>query len=245
MIIDAHAHIGMWNEWRVKSKPGELVEMLRNEGIDYALISSLDSIMCDFKRGNREVLQAAKKFKQLIPLACLNPWYMEESLAEIENYREKGFVGVKLHPFRQKYVLSSSIAEPILKKCEEEKIAILAHCEEWDIYSGSNQIQKVAQKHSDLTLIIGHGGIFASPYAVEIAKDYPNIYIDISVNYETAKLERTIEILGTDKLVFGSDAPLHHPSVMLKRLRLVGLSKDDEEKILHRTAEKIFKLNLS
>ena len=45
-------------------------------------------------------------------------------------------------------------------------------------------------------------------------------------------------------MMFGSDCPLHHPSVMLQRLRVVKLAKEEEEQILWKTAQKVFSLEL-
>lgn len=245
MIIDAHAHLGAWPGWRVKVRsPQELVNLLKDEGIDYALTSSFKSILYDFREGNQELLEAAAKFPQIIPLLCLNPWYLEESLHDLDDCRQRGFVGIKLHPAYHNYRLDSAIAEPILERCATEGIPILTHSTEGDARCGSGNMRAAAEKHPDLILVIGHSAIFASPYAVEVAFDHPNVYLEISVNYEAGKLERTVERVGCDKLLFGSDVPLHHPSVMLQRIRVMGLSAQDEEKILWRNTARLFSLKL-
>jgi len=75
-----------------------------------------------------------------------------------------------------------------------------------------------------------------------MAERYPNVYLELSVNYEAAKLEDTVERLGSRRLLFGSDAPLHHPSVMLQRIRVIGLGTDDAENILCGNARRLYGL---
>lgn len=244
MIIDAHVHIGNFvvGYPYAETKLEKIVQMLIGEGVDYALVSSIKSIFYDCPQGNKEVLEAAKRYKEIIPMVVVNPWLPKEALKELSNWREKGFAGVKLHPNCHKYALNSHLAEPILEVCEQEQIPILTHSTGGDSLSGAQAIKAVAEKFPNLILIIGHGGIFSDREVAQVAKDYPQLYIEISVEYEAGKLEETIEMVGADRIMFGSDCPLHHPSVMLQRVRVIKLSKDEEEKILWKTAQKVFKL---
>ncbi len=246
LIIDAHAHIGKFNNWPLASADAaEVVEILRKERISYALVSSALSLGYDCAAGNQEVLAAAGKYKEIIPLLVVSPWYKDEAMSELARVRERGFVGVKIHPLAHDFLLSSKLAEPVLAECARLKLPVLSHAEEADPRCGPAQFAEVLRKFPDLTLIAGHGGIFSSQYIVEVGMDYPNLYVDISVNYESGKLERTIAALGADRIMFGSDVPLHHPAVILKRLEVIGLPEEDERKILSETAIKVFSLNLS
>ena len=148
------------------------------------------------------------------------------------------------HPLIQNYDISSSLVEPILKECQEREIPIITHSSHGCSMSGPRLIGKVAEKFAKLTLVIGHAGIFSSPDAPEVAKEHPNVFLEVSVCYEMNKLERAVKMVGADKIMFGSDLPFHHPLLMLTRIRLMRLSKNDEEKILSGTAKKVFKLKL-
>ncbi len=246
LVIDAHAHIGKFTRWPLASADGdELVRILENEGISYALVSSALSLGYDCTAGNEEVLQAARRHKQVIPLLVVNPWHKEEAVEALARAREQGFVGAKIHPLMHDFILSSKLAQTILAECQRLKLPVLSHAEEADPRCGAEQFADVLAKFPDLVLIAGHGGIFSSHYIVEVGMDYPNLYVDISVNYESGKLERTIEGLGPDRVMFGSDVPLHHPAVILKRLQLIGLPEEDERKILSQTAIRVFSLDLS
>ena len=243
MIIDAHAHIGRFNSWPLaESDPEGVVEMLKREGVSYALTSSAKSISYDCPEGNAELLAAAKKHKELLPLLCVNPNYPGEAMELLEGYRAGGYVGVKLHPSRQAYALDSPEAAPVLEYCEENEIAVLTHSAEPDPKCGPAAIRNVARNHPRLRFVVGHACLFSSRRVVAVAEEHPNVYLELSVNYEAAKLEDTFRRLGPDRLLFGSDVPLHNPSVMVQRIRVMGLPEEDEEKILSLNTIRVFGL---
>ena len=246
MIIDTHVHIGSFAVQYpfAETRLEKIVQMLKDERVDYALVSSIKSLIYNCPEGNKEVLAASKKYEEILPYLVVNPWLHEETLKELKNCRKRGFIGVKLHPNCHNYALNSRLAEPALEFCEREQIPILTHSTGGDPLSGAKPIKAVAEKFPDLILVIGHGGIFSDREVAQAAKDYPQLYIEISVEYEAGKLEKTVEMVGADRIMFGSDCPLHHPSVMLERVKVMKLSKDDEEKILWKTAQKVFSLNL-
>lgn len=245
MIIDAHAHIGKFNSWPLaKGKPAQLVQILRQEGIDYALTSSALAICYDCPGGNAELLEAAAQYEEIVPLLCVNPRRKEETFAELDTWQQQGFVGLKLHPTVHEYSLTSPAAEAVLDFCEDAGMPVLTHSSEDDARCGPAAIRAVAEQHPGLVLIVGHACLFSSREVVEVAEEHPNVHLELSVNYEAAKLEDTVERLGCDRLLFGSDVPLHNPSVMVQRIRVVGLSKPDEDKILFQNVQRLYKLCL-
>lgn len=246
MLIDSHVHLGSFSVAYpfAESRTEKVIQMLRDEGVDYALISSAKALHHDCAEGNTEVLTAAKKYKEVIPYLVVNPWHPKQALKDLEQWRENGYVGIKIHPECHNYPLNSRIAEPILEFCQQQQVPVLTHSTGGSSLSGAGAIKDVAEKYSDLKLIVGHGGIFSDRQVAQVVMDYPQLYLEISVEYEAGKLERTVEMIGSDRILFGSDCPLHNPSVMLQRVRVMKLSKDDEEKILWKTAVSLFSLNL-
>ena len=240
MIIDAHAHVGRFNSWPLaESEPGKIVGILQREGIDYALTSSARALCYDCPSGNAELLQIAQQYREILPLLCVNPRRDEEAMAELGDCKGKGFVGVKLHPAMHAYSLASAEAASVLSFCEENEIAVLTHSAETDPGCGPEAIRHAAERHPRLKLLVGHACLFSSREVVGVAEEHANVYLEVSVNYEAGKLEDTIRRLGAGRVLFGSDVPLHNPSVMLQRIRLIGLSKDEEDRILFRNVQSI------
>jgi uncharacterized protein len=245
MIVDAHAHVGRFNAWPLAaSEPEALVEILRKEGIDYAMTSSAKAICYDCSAGNTELLEIAQQHKEILPFLCVDPRRHEEAFAELDTCRARGFCGVKLHPAAHQYSLTSPSAASVLNFCQENTIAVLTHSDEENSGCGPEAIRHAAERHPRLQLIVGHACLFSSRDVVDVAEEHPNVYLEISVNYEAGKLEDTIERLGSDRVLFGSDVPLHNPSVMLQRLKLIGLPAKEEAMILSGNAQRVFGLNI-
>jgi len=243
MIIDSHAHMGRFNSWPLaESDPGKTVQILRAEGIDYALTSSAKALCYDCPSGNAEMLEISKQYREILPLLCVNPRRRAEAFAELEGCRTKGFVGLKLHPTMHEYSLAGPGAGAVLEFCEQHEIAVLTHSSEEDEGCGPDAVKVVASRYPELKLIVGHACLFSSREVVIVAEEHSNVYLELSVNYEAGKLEDTIERLGCDRLLFGSDVPLHHPSVMLQRLKVIGLSPDEEDKVLSGNAQRLYGL---
>jgi uncharacterized protein len=243
VIVDAHTHLGRFNAWPLaRGGPEELVAMLEAEGVDCALVSSALALYYDCRAGNAEVLATAARYPRLRPMLCVNPRRPEEARAELASARARGFVGVKLHPTSHEYRLDATEAEVVLACCEREGLPVLTHAAEDDPRCAPPALAAMAARHRDLVLVVGHACLFSSREAVTVAERHPNVYLELSVNYEAGKLEDTLARLGPERLLFGSDAPLHHPRLMLERIRLLGLNREQEEQIVSGNARQIFGL---
>ncbi len=247
MIIDAHIHLGNFSVQYplAESRTEKIVEMLREEGVDYAVASSARALFFGTDAiGNQEIIEAAKKYKEIIPMMVLNPWHIDDAMKLLHKYNDDGFVRIKMHPNCHKYCLASPIAYPIFEFCEKEGIPIMTHSSGGCSLSGAGPIRKVAENFPDLKLVIGHGGIFSDRDVALVANDHENLFIEISVEYEAGKLEDTIRMIGSERIMFGSDCPIHHPSVMLQRVKVMKLSKEDEDNILYKTASKLYNIKV-
>ena len=246
MLIDSHIHLGSFSVAYpfVESRMEKVIQMLRDEGVNYALASSSKALHYDCPEGNAEVLAAAKKYKEIIPCLVVNAWQHAQAMSDLEQWRANGYVGVKIHPNCHNYPLNSKAAEPILEFCQKEGLPVLTHSTGGCPLSGAGAIEDVAKKFNELKLIVGHGGIFSDRQVAQVVKDYPQLFLEISVEYEAGKLERTVDMIGPDRILFGSDCPLHNPSVMLQRVRVMKLSKEDEEKILWKNTARLYDLDM-
>ena len=68
--------------------------------------------------------------------------------------------------------------------------------------------------------------------AIDVARRYPNVYLETSSVVFFEYLELAAKELPPEKLNFGSDGPLVDSRVELYKIRLLGLPKDKEQKVL-------------
>src|SRR5699024_11692880 len=74
-------------------------------------------------------------------------------------------------------------------------------------------IYKLVKMLPDLTLILAHlgGGLPFYELIPEIKEAFTNVYYDLAANplvYETRSIRSVVDIVGAEKILFGSDFPL-------------------------------------
>jgi predicted TIM-barrel fold metal-dependent hydrolase len=87
---------------------------------------------------------------------------------------------------------------------------------------------------------MGHGNIVYINAAIDIAERRPNVYLETSGMPMHAKIREAVERLGPGRVMYGSDAPFHHPSVELLKVRLSGLPAETVDVITDQTARRLF-----
>ncbi len=96
----------------------------------------------------------------------------------------------------------------------------------------------IAGEYPRINFIMAHLGSFASQdwtehlQAIEVAKRYPNVYLETSSVVFFEYLEMAARELPAEKLIFGSDGPLVDSRVELFKIRLLKLSSEHEKKVL-------------
>lgn len=118
-IVDANAYVGNWAFRDVDAEPVDVVAMMDRNGVDRAVVSSLESAMYrNAHAGNVKLHEALDGYRdRLIPFATINPTYpaWEEDLEEcIEDF---GFKGVRLLPAYHDYDVDDPAVVELLDKC--------------------------------------------------------------------------------------------------------------------------------
>jgi len=94
-----------------------------------------------------------------------------------------------------------------------------------------------ASAYPKVNLIIPHMGQFCSANwtihyeAIDLAKRYPNVYLDMSGVGSFKYVEMAVRELPPEKLLFGTCAPELDPRVGREALRLLKLSAEHQAKV--------------
>ena len=75
-----------------------------------------------------------------------------------------------------------------------------------------------------------------------MARRYPNIYLEMSGMPMPSKIKETYETVGENRIMFGTDAPFHHPTVEIQKVLTSGLGEDAFQKIFYDNACEFFNL---
>jgi uncharacterized protein len=227
-IIDAHCHAGkgeaMSAPWTTYADPDVTLRRASEAGIDLTIIFPIENPT--YERANEEIARiVAKHAGKFIGFAKHNPTTEAGKIKALltSEVKEKGLRGLKLHQLPTREVLDT---------VAELKIPILFHPPK------VADFHMIASAYPEIHFIMAHLGSFASRdwsehvQAIEVAKRYPNVYLETSSVVFFEYLELAARELPADKLIFGSDGPLVDSRVELYKIRLLKLPKESEEKIL-------------
>jgi predicted TIM-barrel fold metal-dependent hydrolase len=100
----------------------------------------------------------------------------------------------------------------------------------------------------DLTLVCAHWGGGLPFYALmpEVAKALSNVYFDTAASpwlYRDEIFKHVVQILGPDKVLYGSDYPLMKQSKLVKSIRNLDLSEEAKRLILGGNAQRLLSLS--
>jgi predicted TIM-barrel fold metal-dependent hydrolase len=145
--------------------------------------------------------------------------------------------GIKLHPSCDRIKVTDERVIPFLEFAEREGLPVVIHCGRWQEMSSYQLALEVAEKHPDLDFILSHMGGDTPELetaTTDAIKDrgLVNVSLGIEGVREYWAVQRAIDELGADRVIFGSDFPLGHPRMYLGLVDALRLSPGDRELVL-------------
>jgi len=234
---------------RLMTSPELLVDMLRENGVDYAVVLTEISPITTGVISNEAIAEFCRGQAVLVPFANINPFMVANPAQELERYvLEMGFKGLKLYPTYQGFYANDSMVYPLYAKAEELKIPVMIHTGS-SIFTGARLkygdplwIDDVAVDFPELTLIQAHSGRgFWYERAFFLARLHSNVHLEIA-GLPPHKLPEYFPELekNADKIIFGSDWPgLRSIKRNIEAIRSLSLAEDTKAKILGGNAARL------
>jgi len=236
-----------------------------------SLIASMDesgverSVMCGFSwsrsdlcsRHNEYLLESASRYPdRLIAFISFTFLDVEGALRELEKGLKAGAKGVGEIAFyhREMGPQDWKAMKPVLTLMEERKIPLLLHCNETlgHTYPGKGEtplgrFYELILAYPRLRMILAHwgGGLPFYELMPEVKKTMAQVYYDTAASpflYSPKIYSIASEIVGSDRILFGSDYPLMSPKRYFKELRESVLSEEERKKILGLSLMKLLAL---
>lgn len=239
-LIDVHAHYGPW--------PGlpnpcvsieDLVETCERYRIEHICLSSTLAIGYDMVEGNARLAEAIEGREGLHGYVVIHPGYPEASLAQMKEYFQNSqFVGAKLHPKHAGYQIDCEEARPLLEYLVEQGKPLLEHTwfDEMCLATGN-----AADLFPDLVIIMGHMGGDTWEKALEVAAERPNVYLELCSGLSPCgKLERSVAMVGAERLLFGTDLTLLEPGYTLGLVTGAELGEREKRMVLYENGKRLF-----
>jgi predicted TIM-barrel fold metal-dependent hydrolase len=204
---------------------------------------------------NDYILDSVARYPdRLIGFAAVSLMDGDKAIREIERCLLNGIKGIgELRPDLQSPgFLDKSPVNEVINAIIDSGLILLIHASEplGHRYPGKGiitpeSIYHFILKYPDLKLICAHWGGGLPFYALmpEVGKALENVYFDSAATpflYKAQIFKQVTDIIGCQKILFGSDSPLLSPARILDQLESVGLNTEEKEKIRGGNAQALF-----
>lgn len=237
----------------------ELIANMDGEGIDVSVVLNIGWSSHELCRETNDyIMEAIARYPgRLVGFCAVQPLAGEKAIVELERCVRGGVKGIgelrcdtQGFDFADKDIMGA-IAQVVMK----HRLIILTHASEpvGHSYSGKGNITpgllyRFITNFPDLTLVCAHWGGGLPFYALmpEVAKALSNVYFDTAASpwlYRDEIFKHVTEILGAEKVLYGSDYPLMKQSKLVKSIRALSLSEESKSMILGGNAQRLLSLS--
>ena len=233
----------------------ELIESMDKSGVDVSVIVNVGWTTHDLcVETNDYILESVARYpKRLIGFCAVQPQSPEAAVAEIERCAGGGIKGIgEMRPDMQLFDLGDrETMQPIAEAMRKHRLVLLTHASEpvGHGYPGKgiitpDRIYPFITSFPDLTVVCAHWGGGLPFYALmpEVKKAMQNVFFDTAASpflYSPEVYNQVIQLVGADRILFGSDYPLLAQSRVLQEINSAGLPEEAKKQVLADNARRL------
>ncbi|TET17783.1 MAG: amidohydrolase [Dehalococcoidia bacterium] len=233
----------------------ELIASMDEYGVDISVILNIGWITHELcVETNDYILESIARYpNRLIGFCAIQPHSYEAAIAEVERCVKGGIRGIgELRPDVQLLDLNDKeIMEPFIEVVRKHRLILLTHASEpvGHEYPGKGSISPdilypFITSFPDLTIVCAHWGGGLPFYALmpEVKKAMNNVFFDTAASpflYSPQVYNQVIQLVGGNKILFGSDYPLLAQGRLLKEINSLDLPEETKSLILSGNAQRL------
>lgn len=242
-IVDIHAHI--WTGRDCRSGEDALLRAAERYGIERIFVSALNGYYPDqeaVKEMNAETARFCREHADRISgYVYVSPELPDAVDTLRRGIEDQGLVGVKFWVSRK---CDDPVCAPVIEKIIEYGVPLLQHSFRKSVgqlpdESCGEHVARLARRYPECRIIMAHLG--GNCYdGVPAIRDCPNVWCDWCGSiFRGNELAYALEMLGEDRLLFGTDMPGPF-LVNYGQVQELGLPEKTRRKLLFGNAEKLF-----
>ncbi|MBW2369120.1 MAG: amidohydrolase [Deltaproteobacteria bacterium] len=230
----------------------DLIDAMDENGIDRSVVFGFPWKNPEtVRRHNNYVMEAVGRFpSRIIGFCCVDP-YHKTAPDETKRCLEAGLAGIGELAFYESGIDETGIErlEPIMALCRDMGVPTLIHTNEpvGHVYPGKTpltieQIFDLVSRFQNNKIILAHWGGGAFFYCLmkkSVKSLFKNVYVDTAASpylYDPAIYSVATQILGSEKILFGSDYPLIAPKRYFQEMKKASLTPGNIANICGRNA---------
>ncbi len=203
---------------------------------------------------NDYILESIARYpERLVGFCSVADYYEDKSLAEIERCVRGGIRGVgELRPDTQSPGrLTPESLGPFSRLLREHNLILMTHSSDpvGHVYRGKGaatpeMLYRFIAALNGVAVVCAHwgGGLPFYTLMPEVRRALENVYFDTAVSpflYRPDIYRYVKDLVGADRILFGTDYPVLPPSRLLKEIDALELSEDDRDMILSGNARRL------
>ncbi len=233
----------------------ELIASMDKDGIDISVIVNIGWTTHELcVETNDYILESVARYpKRLIGFCAVQPNSYDAAIAEVERCARGGIRGVgEMRPDMQLFDLDDEVVmEPFIEVLKKHKLILLTHASEpvGHDYPGKggvtpDMLYPFITSFPDLTIVCAHWGGGLPFYALmpEVKRAMSNVFFDTAASpflYSPQVYNQVTQLVGADKILFGSDYPLLEQSRLINEIRSLDLPEGTKDLILSGNARRL------
>jgi hypothetical protein len=239
----------------------DLINSMDQAGVDVSVVLNGGWATQDLcTETNNYILEAVARYPdRLVGFCAVQPRAGEPALAEIQRCTQCGAKGIgELRPDDQGFDLGDKeTMNPIMELLQKYHLLFLTHASEpvGHQYQGKGKVTpdmlySFLCNFPNLQVIFAHWGGGLPFYALmpEVKSALTNTFFDTAASpflYRPQIYKQVADIIGADKILFGTDYPLLAQKRIMAEIESTGLSSESKAMILGGNAERLLGLKPS
>lgn len=211
-ICDAHVHLGRSNGINATLHLDQIDNFIKKFDIENLLLFPFE---IDTNEDNEKIKKLSKINKKIHGMYWIQKNQIEKDVKNLNEGIGDGYVGVKFHGTYENLPISDDTYKPVLEVLNEKEALLIVHTgrfKDGDISSNTSYLHavNVAKEYPKIKVILAHmGGNDHSVVkkALDASKNVKNIWFETSGITAPIRVEKAVEEIGPERILFGSDAP--------------------------------------
>ena len=233
----------------------ELIADMDKDEVDISVITNIGWTTHELcVETNDSILESVARYPhRLVGFCAVQPNSYDAAIDEIERCAQGGIRGIgELRPDMQLFDLKDEeVIKPFIDVISKHKLILLTHASEpvGHQYPGKGAITPdilypFITDFPDLTIVCAHWGGGLPFYALmpEVKQALRNVYFDTAASpflYSPQVYHHAIQLVGADKILFGSDYPLLAQNRLISEIRSLDLPEETRNLILSGNAQRL------
>lgn len=264
-IIDMHGHMGPYHSIYLPSASlDRMRRRLEQCGVRWIVCSHHLALAYDMERGNAKMQEVIDAYPdQFLGYWLINPNYPDIIEKDLRHFDQtRGFVGLKLWADYHLVPVTSPKYAPALEYADDHALLVMVHTWGESPFDAPELAAELAERYPGAQFLMAHCGHGDFETAVSLARDLPNLYLDItsvpnphdfSMMAEGSLMaqatlsspsvggiiEYMVEAAGSRNVVFGSDLPWYSQHYHAGAVLFARISDEARHDILHGNAERL------